>query len=867
MEGSQAMPARIGSYRILEILGEGGMGMVYLGVQKEHIRRRVAIKVIKLGMASREFLNRFEAERQALAMMTHNNIARVYEAGATEEGQPYLVMEYAPGLSLVDHCDQHKLGTRDRLSLFRQVCEGVQHAHHKGVIHRDLKPANVLVTMQQGEPVPKIIDFGLARATDHRLTEATIYTEQGRVIGTPEYMSPEQAEMSTEGIDTRTDVYSLGVMLYELLVGDLPFPAEELRLAGLLEIRRKICMDEPAKPSTRLSNLGEASAKAAALRRTTPAALIRELRSDLDWVVMHAVEKDRDHRYATAAALEEDISRYLKGEVVSAGPPSARYRLQKFVRRHRAKVGGAIMAGVLLIGWMISATYLYFDAEAARKEADENASIAQANADEAIRERNRAAASEREARAAEQRAAAEAEVAVRVADFLVELFEYSRPDKALGQEIPVRMVLDQGARRIETELRDQPAVRAKLLDTLARVYYWLGNTERAESLIKESIRLQEDLHGGNSHEVLVGRTFLADVQILGGSYEAALTGLEEVDSLAASNRDVDQFFFVSTRSLHANALRQLGRHEEAEIVLEEALLEYERAGPGPNRDMCICIGSLAGLLHDTGRFQQARRRFEEAIAMEQLVFPEGHPSRISTLHNYSRTLTKLGEYELAEENILKALSEGERVYGPDNPNLATVLVALGSFYNSMGQQREAEAPLTRALEIQRANLDPKHPSLAWSLNDLGLQFFSMGKLAKAKELMSEAVEIYREVFEEHLYLAISLGNLADIHAALGEYGDAERLALESLAMKRAISAGDANIASALGSLSDLYIKTGRLEDARKAAQEAVDLLIALPEEKPRLAHTHNFLALIANISGDGDLGERHARVSLRLLNE
>ncbi len=357
-------PERIGPYRILDVLGEGGMGTVYLAEQKEPVRRRVALKLIRLGMASDNVLRRFEAERQALAMMNHDNIAKIYEAGLTEQGQPYFVMEHAPGLPLTEHCDKHRLSTKERLELFQQVCSGVQHAHQKGVIHRDLKPSNVLVTVQQGRAVPKIIDFGLARATDHRLVTATIYTEQGRVLGTPEYMSPEQAEMSSQDIDTRTDVYSLGVMLYELLVGALPFTREELRKAGLLEIQRKIREDDPPKPSTRLTSVGTNPEQVAKLRRTTPARLHRALRSDLDWVVMRAMEKDRNRRYSTAVALEEDLGRYLGSEPVMAGPPSAGYRIRKFVRRYRVQVASGLAVSLTVVAGAIGMTVFGLEAKA-----------------------------------------------------------------------------------------------------------------------------------------------------------------------------------------------------------------------------------------------------------------------------------------------------------------------------------------------------------------------------------------------------------------------------------------------------------------------------------------------------------------------
>jgi eukaryotic-like serine/threonine-protein kinase len=347
---------RIGRYKLRETIGEGGCGVVYVAEQEEPVRRRVALKVIKLGMDTRNVIARFEAERQALAMMDHPNIAKVLDAGATETGRPFFVMELVRGIKITEFCDQNHLSTRERLELFMKVCQAVQHAHQKGIIHRDLKPSNILVTLHDGVPVPKVIDFGIAKATEGRLTDLTIYTELHQFIGTPAYVSPEQAEMSGLDIDTRSDIYSLGVLLYELLTGKTPFDAKELMAAGLDQMRRTIREQEPVRPSTRLGTMLEGERTTTAQHRHTEVPrLIHLLRGDLDWIVMRCLEKDRARRYDTANGLAMDIQRHLKSEPVVARPPSAAYKAQKFIRRNRVMATAAmIVALVLMLGALVS---------------------------------------------------------------------------------------------------------------------------------------------------------------------------------------------------------------------------------------------------------------------------------------------------------------------------------------------------------------------------------------------------------------------------------------------------------------------------------------------------------------------------------
>ena len=403
---------RIGRYKLLERVGEGGCGVVYVADQTEPVRRRVALKVIKLGMDTQSVVARFEAERQALALMDHPNIAKVLDAGATDRGRPYFVMELVRGIPITHYCDQNNLSTRARLGLFIQVCQAVQHAHQKGIIHRDLKPSNILVTVNDGVPVPKVIDFGIAKATEGRLTDATIYTQLHQFIGTPAYMSPEQAEMTSLDIDTRSDIYSLGVLLYELLSGKTPFEAKDLMAAGLDAMRRTIREQEPARPSTRLATLqGEELSTTAKRRSTEGPKLLRQLQGDLDWIVMKCLEKDRTRRYETANGLAADLQRHLGNEPVIARPPSRAYRMQKAWQRHRPAFAVAALIAVVLVAATAFSAW-----QAVRATRAEHTQVllrgrSETNALKALAEAARAAAAEQAATASAVEAGREREAA------------------------------------------------------------------------------------------------------------------------------------------------------------------------------------------------------------------------------------------------------------------------------------------------------------------------------------------------------------------------------------------------------------------------------------------------------------------------
>jgi serine/threonine protein kinase len=454
----------IGSYHLLQKIGDGGMGEVWLAEQTRPVRRQVALKLVKAGMDTAQVLARFDAERQALALMDHAAIAKIFDGGSTPEGRPYFAMEYVRGDAITQYCDRNRLSVRDRLELFIQLCDGVQHAHQKGIIHRDLKPSNVLVSLADGKPVPHIIDFGIAKAMAQPLTEQPLFTAIGGFVGTVEYMSPEQAELSVD-IDTRTDVYSLGVLLYELLTGTLPFERKQLRNAGVDEIRRTIREQDPPKPSTRVGT-DATSTTTGEQRRLQPAKLVSLLRGDLDWITMRALEKERGQRYQTANELALDVRRYLNYEPVMAGPPSTAYRVRKFARRHRLAVAAATSAVIVLAVFAV---------------------VTAIQAGRIARERDRANN--------------EAATSRQISEFLTGLFTVSDPSEARGRAITAREILDKGARDLE-QLKDQPELQARLQATIGSVYTSLGVYPEATPLLEQSVATRRRILGADHPDTL-----------------------------------------------------------------------------------------------------------------------------------------------------------------------------------------------------------------------------------------------------------------------------------------------------------------------------------------------------------------------------
>ena len=747
----------IGPYHLIEQLGQGGMGEVWLAQQYEPVHRQVALKVIRQGMDSREVISRFEAERQALALMDHPAIAMVLDAGSTPEGLPFFVMELVRGIPITDHCDRERLDVRKRLELFIEVCEGVQHAHQKAIIHRDLKPSNILVTTgEDGRARAKIIDFGVAKATGPQLMPDTMATQMGQLIGTPEYMSPEQADLSGQDIDTRTDVYALGVVLYELLTGTLPFADDGGRRAGLAETLRRIRDVEPDRPSTRLIRFGMDAADRAHSRQSEPGTLRRLLRRDLDWVVMKALEKERTRRYGSPSDLAADLGRFLRHEPLLAGPPSKSYRAGKFIRRHRVGVASAAGLAALLVALAVTMTV---QASRIAKERD--------------------------------RANNEARTAREVSDFLVDLFEVSDPQEALGNVVTAREILDRGARRIGLELAEQPDVQARLMDTIGEVYRRLGLYDEGRPLLEKASGTLTLGAGAPPLEVARNQVHLGILLRDTGAYDRARVLLESALAIYEREHGENHPDVAATLGNLGNLALARAQFPEAEALYGRALAISKAVYGDDHPQVARALVNLAILKGRTKNLPEARTLLESALAMQERAFGSDHPDVAQTLNNLAGVLVSQGDKAGALGYYGRSLRIRERVFGPDHPDVARSLNNMGNLLQATGDAAGARELHERALAIRMKSLGPEHAMVAQSLSNLAISLKALGDYKGARENYSRALAIWQKTLgPTHPRTAIGLYNLAGLTALEGD----RKTALDLL--RQSVEAGFDNAAIA-----------------------------------------------------------------------
>jgi len=700
-----AIARELGPYRLRQKIGEGGMAEVWVAEQIAPIHREVAIKLIRTGMDSKAMVARFDSERQALALMEHPAIAKVFEAGSTPQGQPYFVMEYVPGLPITTYCDKNLLTIRERLELFCQLCDGVQHAHEKAIIHRDLKPSNVLVVLQDGKPVPKIIDFGIAKAMGQRLTDKTMFTERGVLLGTPEYMSPEQAERADD-VDTRSDVYSLGLILYKLLVGALPFEPGKLQSDGLEEFLRRIRVDDPPRPSNKIRTLGDASVTAALDRRTDSASLAHQLEGDLDWIVMKALERNRARRYGSASDLATEIGRYLRDEPVLARPPSVIYRARKFALRHRFGVAVAMCLLVLLFLFVIS-----MGVETRR----------------IVRERDRANR--------------EAEVARRVKDFVTGLFQVTDPSEARGSTVTAREIMDKGSRQIDSDLGGQPAIQAELMHTMGIVYRNLGLYTQAEPLLQRAWQIRQSVLGEDDPATLASANALAVVY----RFESRL---EDAEKLQRETLDLWRRRFGPDRAESIEALNNLAkifvnndRYGDAEPLLIEALSRSRRV-LGPTHKITLQSAAYLGMVYaSTGRGKQAEELFREVLEADRRTLGAEHPDTVMAMEWLGHCLMWEQSYADSEKLLHEVLDIRTRLLGADHPDVINLMNTLGQEQMEQGHFQEAERSLHEALSRAHRVLGDKHRVTALIMYNLACLDALKGRREEAFAALQKVINL------------------------------------------------------------------------------------------------------------------------------
>jgi serine/threonine protein kinase/tetratricopeptide (TPR) repeat protein len=774
---------QIGPYRILSEIGQGGMGVVYEAEQEKPVHRRVALKLIKWGMDTKAVIARFESERQALALMNHPNIASVYDAGATGEGRPYFAMELVHGEPITEYCDKNRLTIKERLGLFIQVCEGVQHAHQKGIIHRDIKPSNILITIQDDKPVPKIIDFGVAKATSQRLTERTVYTELGQLIGTPEYMSPEQAEMTGIDIDTRTDVYSLGMVLYELLVGAQPFDAKELLQLGFDELRRKIREEEPPKPSTKLSRLGELATSAAKSRRVELRSLERDLQGDLDWITMKALEKDRTRRYGSPSDFAADIERHLKHEPVLAGPPSTVYRATKFVRRHLVGVASvtaiALLLVALLAGMTVQATRIARERDRAEKEAAK---------------------------------------ATAINEFLQETLGSADPYGELGREVTVVEALGEAVKKIEEAFKNQPEIEAAVKTTIGNTYSNLSRYDDAEALLTSALEIRKATLGAEHRDVAECLYRLGELRLVRGDYKR--------NDYAMAEKDLREALVIRSKLFGKESL------EVAEVLIELAGLQYYRSDYEEAEKLYREVlkvrrtllgdedGAVAESIHGLAVMLWLQKDLDEAerLLLESLdIARRVGKDQVTTagLHNLAMFYLEAGDFENAEKVMHEALNVEREVSGDDHHGVAFRMQTLAFILNKKGSYQAAEKQAREALARYQAHFGDRHQDTAISMRILADVLRNLGEYEESEQLYRMSIDILEELLgADHRRTASARNGLGVLLMNVARYDEAEKELLFAFQFFRDnFGEADRRTRETISTLSALYEAWGKPEKA------------------------------------------------------
>ena len=727
---------RIGPFVLIRKLGEGGMGQVWLAMQTAPVERQVALKLIRGGVYDSTVVQRFQSERQAIAIMNHPAIAKVYDAGTTPDGQPYFAMEYVCGMPITQYCDENKLKVKERLELLVRVCAGVQHAHQKAIIHRDLKPSNILVAEVDGKPQPRIIDFGIAKAVSGVASaDQTIFTQAGALIGTPGYMSPEQANADVEDVDTRTDVYSLGVVLYVLLTGMLPFESGGRERVAVHEVLRRVREDDPPSPSTRVEKAEPLTSTETAQKRSTePRQLARLLKGDLDWIALKALEKDRTRRYGTPTELATDLERYLHNLPVVARPASAGYRLRKYVQRHRVGVLAAMVVAGVLVAFAVT--------EAVQLK-------------RTIRERDRAD---------------------RIAEFMTGIFKVADPGESKGNSVTAREILDNASKDVETGLKKDPELQSRMMTTMSHAYINLGLLAPSEKLLERSLETRKRLFGARSKETVLPMSQLGFVLLKQGKFADAEKLLREAVATGKESGDMNDVTTISAKRYLAAALEFQGKYAEAEAVQRQSLNDAIRLLGPEHWETLLSMNVMANILDDEGKLKEAEQLYRETAEVQTRTLGAEHPDTLTSKSNLAAVIEEQGRFPEAENMQRETLEARQRVLGKEHQDTLAVMHNLANTLHAAGRMSESEDMFRETLEIQRRVDGPEHPDTLQTMANLANTLHDQKKDGEAESLYVATIAgRHRVLGPEHPETVKSERELAEIFAREGKYPEAKKL--------------------------------------------------------------------------------------------